>query len=233
MSTKPKLNVLLLKQNLIYNHFTSRVVIVNGIGLSISGLAISIFGVAAFLIESSMESLYFGIWVGLILIVSGFVSIASGKHSYSLTLLNVNFFISIFTTAAIAFVAILATMTIIKEQSSIISFYSSHQFSNDSQETNNWQNSIITMNSLILFISTLSCIFSFINFTLSAKAVFVFYFQKGIRLSQSLQQRDFDLNKRRDRIISWIIQQSDQFQSPSNLNQSSIKSNHKLISNYA
>lgn len=229
--TKTRIDALLLKHKLLYNKCISRAVIANGIGLTICGVTISIFGIAAFLIESSMESLYSGLWIGLIVLVSGFVSIASGKHNVNLILLNVNFFISIFTTAAITFVTVIAANIIIRDQNLILSFYPS-QFMNESRESEDWRKSNIMLNSLILAISGLACVLSIINFSFSAKAAFSYYSQKGIRLSDSLGQSGLDSIKQRDRIISWIIQQSTQIQSPSSsVNFSSLKFNQKLISN--
>lgn len=241
--TKPRIRQLLVKESSLYQFYPGRSVVAIGIAQTICGVTISVFGVLTYPLESSTVNLYSGIWIGLIIIVSGLLSITLGRNGLSLLLLKINFFSSIFTTAAISFITILAANSLLCENkdftveavttvAAVTSADSSEGFIQEQWKPPDLRHPIVMIHCIILTISSLSCLLSLVNFWLTVRAIFNYYNQNAgtILGLKDKPKADVDVIKRRDRVVSWIIEQSHEVQElPCNLTNNGnnvLRANH-------
>jgi len=206
--TKHRIQTLLLNQGVLSPYYPIRLVIGLGIALTTCGVILSIFGVVAAVIEASMASLYSGIWVGVVVIISGLVAIISGKYPHSSTQLYIFLFSSMFTIAVTGFLAILTANSVIREHDINASFhFEANEQSLDLSLTS--KSPAMMVNSLLFAFSSLACLLSFINFCVSGHEACQCYSSNGVlSINDPLSQLGPESLGRRDRIMAWIVQQS-------------------------
>lgn len=204
--TKPRIRALLLHQGLLSHHFPIKLVIGLGIALTTCGVIIGIFGFVLNLLES--DSFDIGLWVGAAIIVCGLLAIISGNQPHSATGLYTLLFSSIFAVAVSGFLVILTANAVINDHE--ISALLHTEKTQLPQLNLEIRQPTVMVHSLTLAFSALALLMSFINFCISCHETCQCYASGGIlNIDDPLDALGRDSLARRDRIMQWIMQQSD------------------------
>lgn len=223
MPTKPRIRALLLNQGLLSPHYPVKAIIALGIALTVCGVTLTIFGGVAALIDSSTTAanICSGFWVGVLVTFSGLIAVFAGNRPYSGFCMHMNLFVAIVTLAITGFMTILTANSVVKEgdHNALESLHITEAGETLDMNLNSQtaRSPAFMVNSLLLVTSSLSSVLSFANFCLTGREACQCYGPLDVcrpsaglhRLSDPLSGTlGMDTVQRRDRIITWILQQT-------------------------
>jgi hypothetical protein len=203
--TKSRVQALLINRS---PYYSIKLVIGLGIALTTCGIILCIFGFVYALIETQtlFACIYCEAGIGVWVVVNGLITIISGSRPHSTCQLYIYLLSSLITIAVTGVLSILRINSVIQES----------DYENISDITKNdnlelmYNSPTILINLLMLTFSTLSFIISVVNFCISSHKLCQCYshnkFGQNFLTNSNL---DPDSLCRRDRILQWIVQQSD------------------------
>jgi hypothetical protein len=198
--TKTRIRAFLLDQGSLSPLFPRKAVIGIGIALTLCGVTMTIFGAMALIVEAVISSLGSGVWIGVVVAISGMTALLSGNHPHNSTILHCNLFVSIFVVACTGFVTIVTLNIVIKGDP--FNARGDGEFVAESP--------VVTINLFLAVISCISGLLSSANFFLTIREACQCY-SVPIRVGGSkdpLHHLRVDTLQRKDRIVQWIMQQS-------------------------
>lgn len=192
-------------------YYSMKLVISLGIASTTCGIIILLFGVVYSLIEvdSGLSSVYCEASIGVWVIVNGFITIISGSRPHSWCQLYIFMLCSLLTIGLTGALSILTA-------NSLVNTYRSEGFqvfrSNSEIKNIDLLSSAPTVliNGLLLIFCVLAFLLAIITFYISGHSVCQCYVDH--RLGESFFSKysfDPELTTKRDRILQWIVQQSD------------------------
>lgn len=218
--TRSRVEALLISRS---PHYSIKVVIGLGIASTSCGIILCLFGVVYSLIEidTSLTSAYCEASIGVWVIINGFITIISGSRPHSWCQLYFFMLSSLLTIGLTGALSILIA-------NSLFNFSRFEGLNrNDLKNFDLLYNApTVLINSLMFTFCVLSFILSIITFYISSHSVCQCssdtYFEHNF-LTKSYSNPD--IATKRDRILQWIVQQSDL-----QLNQSSSVADYETIS---
>lgn len=192
-------------------YYSMKLVIGLGIASTTCGIIILLFGVVYSLleVEPTMSSFYCEASIGIWVIVNGFVTIISGSRPHSWCQLYVFMLCSLVTIGLTGALSILIANSLVNSYR-LDSYYVSNQ-SRDTKNMDVLQSGPTAMiNAMMLTFCVLAFLLSIITFYICGHSVCQCYVDH--RLGETFFTKytfDPELNSKRDRILQWIVQQSD------------------------
>jgi hypothetical protein len=209
--TKTRIKAFLVDQGNLTPLFPSRVVIAIGISLTLCGVIMSIFGSVSFLIDLPFNST--GILVGLFVFFTGVSGVMSGNHPHVAFLLLTNLFLSIISVASSTFVIMLSVSSLMKDPDTNLLLQSNLELTKSSITSLQFPESkkpFIVINTFFLVMASITSILSFVMLSLTGREACFCYssFSSFFGLDDPTDQLRLDTLQRKDRIIAWILEQS-------------------------
>lgn len=203
--TKTRIKAFLVDQGTLTPLFPSQVGIAIGIALTVCGVIMSIFGSVSFLMDLPFNST--GILVGLFVFLTGVSGVMAGNHPHVSFLLLANLFLSIISVASSTFVIMLSVSSLLKDNTLLNLDLTSPQTSVQSSDS---RKPFLVMNAFFLILASITSILSFVMLSLTGREACFCYssFSSFFGLEDPTDQLRLDTFQRKDRIIAWILEQS-------------------------
>lgn len=219
--TKSRIQALLINRS---HYYSIKLVIGLGIALTTCGVILCIFGFVHSLIdtENALTTIYCEAWIGVWIIVNGIIVVISGTRPHSTCQLYFYMLSSLVTIGMTGALSIIVVNSVIQDNN----YESIYNIAKNDKIELIYNPPTILINTLMLTFSSLSFIISIVNFCISSHKVCQCYshnkFGQNFLTNCNL---DPDSICRRDRILQWIVQQSDM-----QFNKSLSLSNNETIS---
>lgn len=208
--TKSRIKSFLIKQQVASKCYYPKVIISLGIVLTTCGVILCLFGVVFVLIDSIKLYLGIEIWIAIIIIICGLITTILGRQIRTRIVIYFYVFTSIITIASTGILTILIINVVLRaeEISRIDQLTKNISFEMDKLLI---KSPIVMINLMMLTFSSISFVISVINFCMSCQEACECYSISDLKKNNEsfIINSNQEITCRRDRIISWIVQQSE------------------------